>query len=122
MAGSKYTPPLRVTREQLAAFLKDHQAIRAFENLFAATEPLTPTTIDELTLLANQAEIKAIEALQLLASIAQQAAIDSAVAENKAIQALQAVETLTNALKLNEGAPRIEPLEYHEVLAWLTAE
>lgn len=122
MAGSKYTPPLRVTREQLAAFLKDHQAIRAFENLFAATEPLTPTTIDELTLLSGQAENKAVQALQEIANYARDSAIASGSAENKAIQALQSVEELANALKLLVTAPRVEAQDYHEVLAWLTAE
>ena len=94
MAGSKYSPPLKLTREQLAEFLPDHQMIRAFENLFAAVEPLAPTTIDDLTILAGQADNKAVQALQSLAEIAQTAAINSGNAEDRATQALQAIAQL----------------------------
>ena len=94
MAGSKYTPPLKLTREQLAEFLPDHQMIRAFENLFAAVEPLAPTTIDDLTILAGQADNKAIQALQSLSEIAQTAAINAGAAEDRATQALQAIAQL----------------------------
>ena len=94
MAGSKYTPPLKLTREQLAEFLPDHQMIRAFENLFATVEPLAPTTIDDLTILAGQADNKAIQALQSLAEIAQTAAINAGAAEDRATQALQAIAQL----------------------------
>ena len=94
MAGSKYTPPLKLTREQLAEFLPDHQMIRAFENLFATVEPITPSTIDDLTILAGQADNKAIQALQSLAEIAQTAAINAGAAEDRATQALQAIAQL----------------------------
>lgn len=94
MAGSKYTPPLKLTREQLAEFLPDHQMIRAFENLFATIEPLAPTTIDDLTILAGQADNKAVQALQSLAEIARTAAINAGAAEDRATQALQAIAQL----------------------------
>lgn len=94
MAGSKYSPPLKLTREQLAEFLPDHQMIRAFENLFATVEPLAPTTIDDLTILAGQADNKAIQALQSLSEIAQTAAINAGNAEDRATQALQAIAQL----------------------------
>lgn len=94
MAGSKYSPPLKLTREQLAEFLPDHQMIRAFENLFATVEPLAPTTIDDLTILAGQADNKAVQALQSLAEIAQTAAINAGAAEDRATQALQAIAQL----------------------------
>ena len=94
MAGSKYSPPLKLTREQLAEFLPDHQMIRAFENLFATVEPLAPTTIDDLTILAGQADNKAVQALQSLAEIAQTAAINAGAAEDRATQALQTIAQL----------------------------
>jgi len=94
MAGSKYSPPLKLTREQLAEFLPDHQMIRAFENLFATVEPLAPTTIDDLTILAGQADNKAVQALQSLAEIVQTAAINAGAAEDRATQALQAIAQL----------------------------
>jgi multidrug efflux pump subunit AcrA (membrane-fusion protein) len=94
MAGSKYTPPLKLTREQLAEFLPDHQMIRTFENLFAVVEPLAPDVINDLFIMAGQADNKAIQALQSLAEIAQTAAINSGAAEDRATQALQAIAQL----------------------------
>lgn len=94
MAGSKFTPPLSLTRDQLAEFLPDHQMIRTFENLFAVVEPLAPDTINDLFIMAGQADNKAIQALQSLAEIAQTAAINSGAAEDRATQALQAIAQL----------------------------
>ena len=86
MAGSKYSPPLKLTREQLAEFLPDHQMIRAFENLFAVVEPLAPDTLNDILIMAGQADNKAIQALQSLAEIAQTAAINAGAAEDRACQ------------------------------------
>jgi hypothetical protein len=94
MAGSKYTPPLKLTREQLAEFLPDHQMIRTFENLFSVVEPLAPDVINDLFIMAGQADNKAIQALQSLAEIAQTAAINAGAAEDRATQALQAIAQL----------------------------
>ena len=94
MAGSKYTPPLKLTREQLAEFLPDHQMIRTFENLFAVVEPLAPDTLNAILIMAGQADNKAIQALQSLSEIAQTAAINSGAAEDRATQALQAIAQL----------------------------
>ena len=94
MAGSKYTPPLNLTRDQLAEFLPDHQMIRTFENLFAVVEPLAPDTINDLFIMAGQADNKAIQALQSLSEIAQTAAINAGAAEDRATQALQAIAQL----------------------------
>jgi hypothetical protein len=116
MAGSKFTPPLRLTREQLAEFLPDHQMIRAFENLFATVEPLSPSTIDDLTIMAGQADNKAIQALQSLAQIAQDAAVNAGAADDKAIQALQAIAQLAQdaaiccAVSENQGRQALETL------------
>lgn len=94
MAGSKYTPPLKLTREQLAEFLPDHQMIRTFENLFAVVEPLAPDTLNDILIMAGQADNKAIQALQSLSEIAQTAAINAGAAEDRATQALQAIAQL----------------------------
>jgi hypothetical protein len=94
MAGSKYTPPLKLTREQLAEFLPDHQMIRTFENLFAVVEPLAPDTLNDILIMAGQADNKAIQALQSLSEIAQTAAINAGNAEDRATQALQAIAQL----------------------------
>lgn len=116
MAGSKYTPPLKLTREQLAEFLPDHQMIRTFENLFAIVEPLAPDTIQDITILAGQADNKAIQALQSLAQIAQDAAVNAGAADDKAIQALQAIAQLAQdaaiccAVSENQGRQALETL------------
>lgn len=116
MAGSKYTPPLKLTREQLAEFLPDHQMIRTFENLFAIVEPLAPDTIQDITILAGQADNKAIQALQSLAQIAQDAAVNAGAADDKAIQALQAIAQLAQdaaiccAVSENQGRQALESL------------
>lgn len=94
MAGSKYTPPLKLTRDQLAEFLPDHQMIRTFENLFAVVEPLAPDTLNDILIMAGQADNKAIQALQSLSEIAQAAAINAGNAEDRATQALQAIAQL----------------------------
>lgn len=94
MPSSKYTPPLNLTRDQLAEFLPDHQMIRVFENLFSIVEPLAPDVINDLFIMAGQADNKAIQALQSLAEIAQTAAINAGAAEDRATQALQAIAQL----------------------------
>lgn len=85
---------LNLTRDQLASFLKDHEQIKQFERLFADVSQLEPTTLNDITLSAGSAEQKAVEALSLIASVAQEAAVSSAVADGKATQALDAIATL----------------------------
>lgn len=57
------TPPLRLTRDQLATFLKDQQQIRAFENLFGIVEEISVTGVDAEVLSGGIAQRKAGEAL-----------------------------------------------------------
>lgn len=85
---------LNLTRDQLASFLKDHEQIKQFERLFADVSQLEPTTLNDLALAAGTADQKAVEALSLIASVAQEAAVSSAVADGKATQALDAIATL----------------------------
>ena len=40
------TPPLKLTRDQLATFLKDQRQIRAFENLFGIAEEVVDINVD----------------------------------------------------------------------------
>ena len=46
MATSSYK--LNLTRDQLAAFLSDHQQIRQFEKLFATVDTIAPDAINEV--------------------------------------------------------------------------
>lgn len=75
------TGRLRIGRDQLASFLKDHEAIRQFERLFADVEQLEPTTLADIILTL-------------------------ATAENKAGEALDAVEKLRREIELS--VPRVE--------------
>ena len=98
-------PPLKLTRDQLALFLKDHEQIRAFENLFALVEPLAPDTLQELEVLVATANAQGAEALASLPGIVQEAAIMATTADSKASAALQAVESLRAALDLVLTSP-----------------
>jgi hypothetical protein len=98
MAASK----LNLTRDQLASFLQDHEQVRQFERLFSNARQLEPTTLVDLSIAAGTADQKATEALDAVATLAQDAALQ---AEAKAQQALDAVEQMRTALELLTTAP-----------------
>lgn len=64
------TTRLNLTRDQLASFLKDHEQIRQFERLFADVNQLEPTTLVDLAITASTAGQQAVEALDALNRIA----------------------------------------------------
>ena len=64
------TTRLNLTRDQLASFLKDHEQIRQFERLFADVNQLEPTTLTDLAITASTAGQQAVEALDALNRIA----------------------------------------------------
>lgn len=64
------TTRLNLTRDQLATFLKDHEQIRQFERLFADVQQLEPTTLVDLAITASTAGQQAVEALDTLNRIA----------------------------------------------------
>lgn len=51
--------PIPITRAELARFLPNHAAIRAFEELFRVAGELTPTQIETLQVLIQEATIQA---------------------------------------------------------------
>jgi len=93
---------LNITRDQLAAFLQDHEQIRQFERLFASVNDLAPTTLADLTINAGNADQKAVEALDAVAQLAQDTAYQ---ADNKAQQALDAIAQLSSLVELLATAP-----------------
>lgn len=93
---------LNITRDQLAAFLQDHEQIRQFERLFASVNDLAPTTLADLTINAGNADQKAVEALDAVAQLAQDTAYQ---ADNKAQQALDAIAQLSSVVELLATAP-----------------
>jgi hypothetical protein len=96
------TSKLNLTRDQLASFLQDHEQVRQFERLFSNVRELEPTTLVDLSIAAGTADQKATEALDAVATLAQDAALQ---AEAKAQQALDAVEQMRTALELLATAP-----------------
>jgi hypothetical protein len=64
------TSRLQLTRDQLASFLQDHEQIKQFERLFALVDALQPTTLNDLAITAGNADQKAVEALDALNRIA----------------------------------------------------
>ena len=65
------TPPLGLTRDQLALFLKDHEQIKAFENLFAIVEDIAPDVVQQAIIAAGSAQAGTAQALGALTEIAQ---------------------------------------------------
>jgi len=61
---------LNLTRDQLAAFLKDHQSIKQFEQLFKTVDAIGITGFDEVSLVAENANTRSQEALDALNRIA----------------------------------------------------
>ena len=99
------TPPLGLTRDQLATFLKDHEQIKAFENLFAIVEDIAPDVVQQAIIAAGSAQAGTAQALGALTEIAQGLAIQAAAAETKAQQALDALARLEQDVALLALAP-----------------
>ena len=60
------TKTLKLTRDQLATFLKNQEQIRAFEGLFETADAAAPSTIEEITNAADSAQASANSALALV--------------------------------------------------------
>ena len=99
------TPPLGLTRDQLATFLKDHEQIKAFENLFAIVEDIAPDVVQQAIIAAGSAQAGTAQALGALTEIAQGLAIQAAAAETKAQQALDTLARLEQEVALLALAP-----------------
>ena len=84
---------LNLTRNKLAEFLPDHESIRQFERLFAVADAM-PDTVDQLGTQAGDADAKATLALSEIAALSQEAMTAAASAENKAAQAMAALDAL----------------------------
>lgn len=98
MATAPISRKLNLTRDQLAQFLTDQQQIRQFELLFSTVDAIAPDVVNEVNIAAGTAQSTANDALAQLAYIAQELAINCALAENKANQALELVDKLNKAV------------------------
>ena len=94
-------PPLGLTRDQLASFLQDFEQIKQFENLFAVVADIAPDLVLQATIEAGNASQKAIEALGLIADLAQDSAICCSINTVKATQALDQIASLAEQTSVN---------------------
>jgi hypothetical protein len=99
------TPPLRLTRDQLATFLTDQKQIRAFENLFSIVEDIAPDVVQQVLLAAGSAQAAATDAQGQVQSAEQALGTMLAVCEAKATLALQQVLALKHIADFVETAP-----------------
>jgi hypothetical protein len=99
------TPPLRLTRDQLASFLSDQKQIRAFENLFAIVEDIAPDVVQQVLLAAGNAQAAATDAQGQVQSAEQALGTMLAACEAKATLALQQVLALKQIADFVETAP-----------------
>jgi hypothetical protein len=85
---------LGLTRDQLATFLKNHEQIKQFENLFAVADAIAPDVVQEVNIAAGTAQATANDALGQIAALAQELAVSDAVSDVKATQALDQIAML----------------------------
>jgi hypothetical protein len=103
------TQKLNLTRDQLATFLKNFEQIKQFEKLFQVVDqvqaaPDTPGT----ELVASSGQATANDALAQIVALAKESAINSSTADQKAVQALDALGRIANALEMLATAPVIQ--------------
>jgi len=94
MATAPVSRKLNLTRDQLAQFLTDQQQIRQFELLFATVDAIAPDVVLEINIAAGTAQATAVQALGMIASLAQEAAVSSAVIDGKTTLALDQIAAL----------------------------
>ena len=99
------TPPLRLTRDQLATFLTDQKQIRAFENLFSIVEDIAPDVVQQVLLAAGNAQAAATDAQGQVQSAEQALGTMLAACEAKASLALQQVMAMKHIADLVETMP-----------------
>jgi hypothetical protein len=99
------TPPLRLTRDQLATFLTDQKQIRAFENLFSIVEDIAPDVVQQVLLAAGNAQAAATDAQGQVQSAEQALGTMLAACEAKATLALQQVLALKHIADFVETLP-----------------
>lgn len=103
------TQKLNLTRDQLATFLKNFEQVKQFEQLFALADQIAPSPdTPGIEVLAGNSQATANEALAQIVSLAKDAAINSGNADQKAVQALDTLGRIANALEMLATAPVIQ--------------
>jgi hypothetical protein len=100
------TQKLNLTRDQLATFLKNQEQIKQFERLFQIADEVSPSSDTQgISIEASNAGAAANDALAQIVSLAKDVAINAGNADQKAVQALDSIERMTNALEMLALAP-----------------
>jgi hypothetical protein len=109
---SNSNKPQKLTRNQLAEFLPNARAVRAFEQMLKQSGEQLPTDITELTRLVEESSTDAMSAgskaqlaLDLLGAVTQDALVNSSTADSKATAALDALNRIAQSLELLVLAP-----------------
>lgn len=103
------TQKLNLTRDQLATFLKNFEQVKQFEQLFALADQIAPSPdTPGIEVLAGNGQASANEALAQIVSLAKDVAINAGNADQKAVQALDALGRIANALEMLATAPVIQ--------------
>ena len=110
---TKIFKPLKLTRDQLADFLNNAEQIKQFENLFAVADTVieAPDDILVLNIAAGSAQSTANDALAQIAAQAQESAVNAALAESKANQALELIDNLNKAVESLQMTPTLESID-----------
>lgn len=97
---------LRLTRDQLASFLPDHEAIRKFEKLLSIVDALSSQETD-VVISAENAMAAASANAGAIAQVAQDAAINASEADRKATEALDSLYKSLGLLDMVALAPPV---------------
>jgi hypothetical protein len=103
------TQKLNLTRDQLASFLKNFEQIKQFERLFAIVDTVAPSSdTPGIEIQAGNADAAANQALAQIIALANDTAVNSGAADQKAVQALDALASIANAVDLASTSPAIQ--------------
>jgi hypothetical protein len=110
---TKIFRPLNLTRDQLADFLNNAEQIKQFENLFAVADTVVdaPDNIVVIDFEAGLAQSSANDAMAQIAAQAQESAVNAALAESKANQALELIDNLNKAIEGLQITPALELID-----------
>lgn len=99
---------LNLSRDQLSTFLKNHEQIKQFEALFSVVDAIAPDVVQAVSIQAGNAEASANDALTQIANLAQDVAVNVGASDQKAIQALDALNRIAQALEMIATAPAVQ--------------
>jgi hypothetical protein len=121
MATAGVSRKLNLTRDQLAAFLTDHQQIKQFELLFSVVDTLEPILGTDFEFQADNAAANANNALAEINTLAQATAVNDAVLNAKVQQVLDSIPRLAQSLELLALAPQFDSGFFQSVIQALQA-